>query len=135
MTQLVADEQEALKELVKSCCSKQALGGGSDLASGEAGSWCSSVGRAVTYDLRQWYSDICHVAPNVCDKDGHLRRLVLPPYALRCSSFPQVMRGPAHSPCLRALLLVACHLQDKHVPLPACPTSFTFCGMSQYKML
>eukprot|EP00775_Hariotina_reticulata_P007262 gene7262-7475_t len=91
MTQLVADEQEALKELVKSCCSKQALGGGSDLASGDAGSWCSSVGRAVTYDLRQWYSDICHVAPNVCDKDGHLRRLILPPYALRCPSFPQAV--------------------------------------------
>jgi len=91
MTQLVADEQEALKELVKSCCPKQALGGGSDPATGDAGSWCSSVGRAVTYDLRQWYSDICHVAPNVCDKDGHLRRLVLPPYALQCPSFPQVM--------------------------------------------
>jgi hypothetical protein len=36
------------------------------------------------------YSDICHVAPNVCSKDGHLERLVLPPYALRCASFPTV---------------------------------------------
>jgi hypothetical protein len=44
------------------------------------------------YNCRR-YSDICHVAPNVCSKDGHLQRLVLPPYALRCSSFPKVSRS------------------------------------------
>lgn len=36
------------------------------------------------------FADICHVAPNVCSRDGHLQRLMLPPYALRCSSFPTV---------------------------------------------
>jgi hypothetical protein len=38
------------------------------------------------------YADICHVAPNVCSKDGHLQRLMLPPYALRCNGFPKVWR-------------------------------------------
>lgn len=91
MTQLIAEEQEALKQLVSSCCP------GLSTPSGQSGDsittqsgWCSSVGHAVTYDLRQWYADICHVAPNVCDKEGHLQRLILPPYALRCAEFPKV---------------------------------------------
>jgi hypothetical protein len=99
MTQLVADEQEALKQLVSDCCpglsantpSSSSSSSSSDGVSG----WCSSVGHAVTYDLRQWYADICHVAPNVCDGAGHLRRLVLPPYALRCKEFPKVSCGLA----------------------------------------
>lgn len=95
MTQLVADEQEALKDLVRSCCPKMSLSIAADsAASAGVSGWCSSVGRAVTYDLRQWYADICHVAPNVCDRDGHLRRLVLPPYALQCPQFPQVGQQP-----------------------------------------
>jgi hypothetical protein len=92
MTQLVADEQEALKQLVGDCCpglSAKTPSSSSSSSDGLSG-WCSSVGHAVTYDLRQWYADVCHVAPNVCDREGHLRRLVLPPYALRCSEFPKV---------------------------------------------
>jgi hypothetical protein len=99
MTQLVAEEQEALKQLVADCCPGMAPSGTSEALAAEAAAaaglggaseWCGSVGRAVTYDLRQWYADICHVAPNVCSREGHLQRLVLPPYALRCSAFPKV---------------------------------------------
>ena len=63
MTQLVADEQEALKELVHACCpglgapgSPEALAAEAAAAAGlgSVSSWCSSVGKAVTYDLRQW---------------------------------------------------------------------------------
>ncbi|WIA31462.1 hypothetical protein OEZ86_002357 [Tetradesmus obliquus] len=99
MTQLVADEQEALKQLVGDCCpglsaqtpsSSSSSSSSSSTSEGLSG-WCSSVGHAVTYDLRQWYADICHVAPNVCDQAGHLTRLVLPPYALRCREFPKAL--------------------------------------------
>jgi hypothetical protein len=63
MTQLVADEQEALKDLVKACCpglgapgSPEAKAAAAAAAAGlgTVSGWCSSVGRAVTYDLRQW---------------------------------------------------------------------------------
>lgn len=94
MTQLIAEEQQALKELVSSCCPGLTKPDSSAAASPAVAattgqSWCNTVGQAITYDLRQWYADICHVAPNVCDKDGHLRRLVIPPYALRCPEFPK----------------------------------------------
>lgn len=63
MTQLVADEQEALKELVKACCPGLGAPGSLEALAAEAAAaaglgtvsgWCSSVGKAVTYDLRQW---------------------------------------------------------------------------------
>ncbi|KAF6261650.1 hypothetical protein COO60DRAFT_743957 [Scenedesmus sp. NREL 46B-D3] len=95
MTQLVADEQEALKQLISDCCpdlpAKTPSSSSSSSSSDGLSGWCSSVGQAVTYDLRQWHADICHVAPNVCDSEGHLRRLVLPPYTLRCKEFPKAL--------------------------------------------
>jgi hypothetical protein len=108
MTQLVADEQEALKQLVSDCCPGLSANTPSSSSSDSVSGWCSSVGHAVTYDLRQWYADICHVAPNVCDSEGHLRRLVLPPYALRCKEFPKV--------CCTVLLPAVIHSGtiDKH---------------------
>jgi hypothetical protein len=58
MTQLVAEEQEALKQLVHSCCPGLAAAGSSEAAAaaaaGTLSGWCDTVGRAVTYDLRQW---------------------------------------------------------------------------------
>lgn len=63
MTQLVADEQEALKDLVRACCPGLGAPGSPEAKAAEAAAaaglgtvsgWCSSVGRAVTYDLRQW---------------------------------------------------------------------------------
>ncbi|KAF8065663.1 RCH2 [Scenedesmus sp. PABB004] len=95
MTQLVAEEQEALKALVAACC--PGLAGsppGADPAAAAGpspGGWCGGVGAAVTYDLRQWHADVCHTAPNVCDRDGRLLRLILPPYALQCSAFPKAL--------------------------------------------
>jgi hypothetical protein len=110
MTQLVADEQEALKQLVSDCCPGLSANTPSSSSSSEGVSgWCSSVGHAVTYDLRQWYADICHVAPNVCDSEGHLRRLVLPPYALRCKEFPKVR-------CMADLLAVVYAGAISHAP-------------------
>lgn len=63
MTQLVADEQEALKDLVEACCPGLGVPGSPEALAAEAAAaaglgtvsgWCSSVGKAVTYDLRQW---------------------------------------------------------------------------------
>lgn len=63
MTQLVAEEQEALKDLVRACCPGLGAPGSPEAKAAEAAAaaglgtvsgWCSSVGRAVTYDLRQW---------------------------------------------------------------------------------
>lgn len=97
MTQLVAEEQEALKDLITSCCpglqrpDNSSSSTGTPPAAGPAAAtsfWCSTVGQAITYDLRQWYADICHVAPNVCNREGRLQRLVIPPYALHCPKFP-----------------------------------------------
>eukprot|EP00878_Enallax_costatus_P014853 GHUV01015548.1.p1 GENE.GHUV01015548.1~~GHUV01015548.1.p1 ORF type:complete len:538 (+),score=123.34 GHUV01015548.1:51-1616(+) len=98
MTQLVAEEQEALKDLISSCCpglTRPDSSSDSTATPSAAGpitvtsAWCNTVGQAITYDLRQWYADICHVAPNVCDREGYLRRLMIPPYALRCPAFPR----------------------------------------------
>lgn len=71
------------------------------------------------------YADICHVAPNVCSKDGHLQRLMLPPYALRCSGFPKVMPNTNKKPGTACLHPIKLHCLWYAAAVPQCSSSLT----------
>eukprot|EP00879_Flechtneria_rotunda_P019159 GHRR01020114.1.p1 GENE.GHRR01020114.1~~GHRR01020114.1.p1 ORF type:complete len:289 (+),score=71.98 GHRR01020114.1:125-991(+) len=77
---MLADlERELLLEVAAQCCDGEAKG--SD--------FCSFVVPKSLKQAHAWTSDLCHMAPNSCNKLGQLTRFVLPTLGLSCPTFPK----------------------------------------------
>lgn len=89
-TTLVEPETAALREVEDLCCTA----GLSPL--GKRYGWCEAILPSATSPKRNWRQDLCHQPPNVCNKDGHLTKLVLAGGGLFCEKFPTSLGQLTH---------------------------------------